>query len=85
MSNKKEDLSAATVGMGRRRFINTAALAGLTVVSVLVLPINIISGLFGMNVGGIPLAEAHDGFWIVVALVASLTLAAAWVAFRDRD
>ena len=31
MSNKKEDLSAATVGMGRRRFINTAALAGLTV------------------------------------------------------
>lgn len=31
MSKKKEDLSAATVGMGRRRFINTAALAGLTV------------------------------------------------------
>ncbi|MCB1988310.1 MAG: TAT-dependent nitrous-oxide reductase, partial [Burkholderiaceae bacterium] len=31
MSNKKEDLSAATVGIGRRRFINTAALAGLTV------------------------------------------------------
>lgn len=64
---------------------NNRSLFVLTVVSVLVLPINIISGLFGMNVGGIPLAEAHDGFWIVVALVASLTLAAAWFAFRDRD
>ena len=45
---------------------NNRSLFVLTVVSVLVLPINIISGLFGMNVGGIPLAEAHDGFWIVV-------------------
>ena len=31
MSNKREDLNTETVGMGRRRFINTAALAGLTV------------------------------------------------------
>jgi len=29
--SKKEDLGTETVGMGRRRFINTAALAGLTV------------------------------------------------------
>lgn len=31
MSKKTEDLNAASVGIGRRRFINTAALAGLTV------------------------------------------------------
>ncbi|WP_404300008.1 TAT-dependent nitrous-oxide reductase [Alicycliphilus denitrificans] len=31
MSNKREALSTETAGMGRRRFINTAALAGLTV------------------------------------------------------
>ena len=31
MSQKKEDLNVATAGIGRRRFINTAALAGLTV------------------------------------------------------
>ena len=29
----------------------------LTVVTVLALPINLVAGLFGMNVGGIPLAE----------------------------
>ena len=31
MSDKRESLNPETVGMGRRRFINTAALAGLTV------------------------------------------------------
>lgn len=57
----------------------------LTVISVMVLPINIISGLLGMNVGGIPLAGTADGFWVVVALVATLTAVAAWFAFRERD
>jgi zinc transporter len=37
----------------------------LTVVTVLALPINIIAGFFGMNVGGVPLAviPKGSGFW----------------------
>ncbi|WP_199186376.1 CorA family divalent cation transporter, partial [Pseudoxanthomonas sp. KAs_5_3] len=35
---------------------NNRSLFVLTVVTVLALPINILAGLFGMNVGGIPLA-----------------------------
>jgi nitrous-oxide reductase len=31
MSNKKDDMSTEAAGMGRRRFLNTAALAGLTI------------------------------------------------------
>lgn len=58
----------------------------LTVVTVLALPINIIAGLLGMNVGGIPLAEHSHGFWIVVAIIATFTCVAAWFAFRQpRD
>ena len=57
----------------------------LTMVTVLALPINMIAGLLGMNVGGIPLAEHEHGFWIVVAIIASFTLAAAWWAFRRRE
>jgi zinc transporter len=58
----------------------------LTTVSVLALPINIIAGLFGMNVGGIPLAHDEAGFWIVVAIVASFTLVAGRAMFgRNRD
>jgi zinc transporter len=53
---------------------------------VLALPINIIAGLFGMNVGGVPLAQSDQGFWIIVGLVAAFTLAALWIVFRrQRD
>lgn len=64
---------------------NNRSLFVLTVVTVLVLPINIISGMLGMNVGGIPLAERHDGFWIIVSIVATFTLIAVWFAFRERE
>ena len=45
----------------------------LTVVTVLALPFNVIGGLFGMNVGGIPFSENGLGFWIVVILVTIFT------------
>src|SRR5215471_11716434 len=38
----------------------------LTIVTVLALPINLVAGLFGMNVGGIPLAQHKYGFFLVV-------------------
>jgi len=63
---------------------NNRSLFVLTVVTVLALPINILAGLFGMNVGGIPLAEHKHGFWIVVAIVATFTAVAAWTAFRKK-
>ncbi|OUM02437.1 transporter [Variovorax sp. JS1663] len=56
----------------------------LTVVTVLALPINILAGLFGMNVGGIPLAEDKHGFWVLVGIVITFTVVAAWVAFRKK-
>ena len=58
----------------------------LTVVTVLALPINIIAGLLGMNVGGVPLAQEAYGFWIIVALIVAFTGIAAWFAiFKKRD
>jgi len=58
----------------------------LTIVTVLALPINIIAGLLGMNVGGIPLAENVHGFWIVVGLILGLTVLAAVITLiRRRD
>jgi zinc transporter len=65
---------------------NNRSLFVLTIVTVLALPINIIAGLLGMNVGGVPLADARDGFWIVLGIVLSVTALAVWVAFfRKRD
>jgi zinc transporter len=64
---------------------NSASLFVLTVMTVLALPINILAGLFGMNVGGVPLAGNDHGFWVVAAIVAAFTLVAGWLAFRRRD
>ena len=56
----------------------------LTIVTVLALPINIIAGMLGMNVGGMPLANNPYGFWIIAAIVAAFTLVAAWMVKRAR-
>ena len=53
-------------------------------VTVLALPINMIAGLLGMNVGGVPLAEHPMGFWIVVAVIATFTAGAAVLALRRK-
>ena len=58
----------------------------LTVVTVLALPINLVAGLFGMNVGGIPLAQHSYGFFLVVSPLLVLTaLLAYWFLGRRRD
>lgn len=56
----------------------------LTMVTVLALPINIVAGFFGMNVGGVPLADHPHGFWVLVAMVTGFTLLAGRWAFRKQ-
>ena len=56
----------------------------LTVVTVMALPINLIAGLFGMNVGGIPLSENGHGFLVIVTCLILLTLLLVYFAFGRR-
>ncbi len=42
----------------------------LSVMTTVLLPINLITGIFGMNTGGLPWAEHPSGFWWVIALMA---------------
>lgn len=75
-----QDEAAARVATQNNRSLFT-----LTMVTVLALPINLVSGLFGMNVSGIPLSGHGFGFWIMVAIIGSLTGAiAAFAAFALR-
>lgn len=57
----------------------------LTVITVLGLPINICTGLFGMNVGGIPFNEAPYGFAVIFVMLMMFTALAGWLAFRRRE
>jgi zinc transporter len=61
---------------------NNRSLYVLTIVTVLALPINLIAGLLGMNVGGIPLGGHPHGFAIVAAVVATFTVGAGLVVIR---
>ncbi|MEN9419351.1 MAG: hypothetical protein RI988_2971 [Pseudomonadota bacterium] len=54
----------------------------LTMVTVLALPINLISGMFGMNVGGIPLADHTSGFLLMVLAIGCVTGVIAWLVRR---
>ena len=56
----------------------------LTVFTVVALPINLIAGLFGMNVAGIPLADHEHGFWLVVGLIAVFSGTVLWALMRSR-
>ena len=75
----QEEISARQMEQSNR------TLYTLTVITVLALPINIVAGFFGMNVGGIPLATNHHGFMLLVLLVGIFTLGAGYLAFRRRD
>ncbi len=54
----------------------------LSVMTAVLLPMTIISGLFGMNVGGLPLVDTPMGFWLVSAV--SLLIAAGVYLFVRR-
>jgi zinc transporter len=53
------------VRMGRTLYL-------LTIVATIALPLGFITGLLGINVGGLPLAESTHGFLIVCVLLAGL-------------
>jgi len=48
------------------------------------LPINLVAGLFGMNVGGIPLNQHPYGFFLVLSPLFLLTMLLAYWAFVRR-
>jgi zinc transporter len=57
----------------------------LTVITVLGLPINICTGLFGMNVGGVPFNQEPYGFAVIFVMLMIFTALAGWLAFRRRE
>ena len=46
----------------------------LSVVAALMLPLGVITGLFGMNVGGIPLADNKSGFLAITLLLSAVVI-----------
>lgn len=54
----------------------------LTVVATIMLPLGFLTGLLGVNVGGIPGAEASWAFWAVCGALATLVAIEVWLFRR---
>ena len=55
----------------------------LALVTAVFLPLGLITGLLGINVGGMPGAEENAAFWIVCGLLALLA-GLQWLWFKSR-
>ena len=56
----------------------------LSVVTAVILPVNLITGIFGMNVGGLPWIGKDEGFVWVMGLMLAVVVAAVVYMRRRR-
>jgi zinc transporter len=55
----------------------------LSMISAALLPITLITGIFGMNVGGLPLASHPHGFgWVMLGMLAAVFATIVWIRRR---
>lgn len=54
----------------------------LAVVTVVFAPLTFVSGLFGMNVGGIPGVDDPESFWLITFLLVTLAVSLSWLFKR---
>ena len=51
----------------------------LSILSAIFLPLGFLTGLLGINVGGMPGAENGDAFWIFVAMLGVMVCFQFWI------
>jgi Mg2+ and Co2+ transporter CorA len=56
----------------------------LTVLTAIFLPLNLVTGFFGMNFEGLPLIHSPRGFWVVFCVMLVLGIGASWFFWRKR-
>ncbi|MFG6467758.1 magnesium transporter CorA family protein [Roseateles sp. BYS87W] len=55
----------------------------LTVLTAIFLPLNLITGIFGMNFEWMPLIKDHNGFWDAAVLMLAVAFGL-WITFRRK-
>ena len=56
----------------------------LTVLTAIFMPLNLVTGFFGMNFEGLPLIHSRAGFWIVFAVLLLLGTGLGLFFWRKR-
>ncbi|HEV3241768.1 MAG TPA: CorA family divalent cation transporter [Methyloceanibacter sp.] len=55
----------------------------LAIVTTVFLPASLVAGIFGMNVGGVPLTEDKDGFLWAMAIIVVASIVVYWLLKRS--
>jgi magnesium transporter len=61
-----------------------AIMRTLTVLTAIFLPLNLITGFFGMNFDALPLIHTHTGVWVATGLMAAVALGLGAFFWRKR-
>jgi Mg2+ and Co2+ transporter CorA len=61
-----------------------AIMRTLTVLTAIFLPLNLVTGFFGMNFEGLPLIHSPTGFWIVFCVMLLLGIGLSWFFWRKN-
>ena len=56
----------------------------LTVLTAIFMPLNLVTGFFGMNFEGLPLIHSARGFWVIFTLMLAVGVALSWWFWRKR-
>ncbi len=56
----------------------------LTVLTAIFLPLNLVTGFFGMNFEGLPLIHSARGFWFTFFLMLTIGIGMSWYFWRKR-
>jgi Mg2+ and Co2+ transporter CorA len=61
-----------------------AIMRTLTTLTAIFLPLNLITGFFGMNFEGLPLIHSATGFWLIAAMLVALGIGMSLYFWRKR-
>jgi len=56
----------------------------LTVLTAIFMPLNLVTGFFGMNFEGLPLIHSMRGFWVTFVVMLMLGIGMSWFFWRKR-
>jgi Mg2+ and Co2+ transporter CorA len=56
----------------------------LTVLTAIFLPLNLVTGFFGMNFEHFPALHAESGLWLTEMFMVAVAVVLAWVFWRQR-
>lgn len=85
LENLKEDIEALhSTNESLISFRLNDIMKILTIISVILLPINMIASIFGMNTPIMPFVTNPYGFWIILSIMATLVIVAVFIIKKKR-